>query len=116
MTLLIKEKKMSTEIEISDYSVMSKILLKGQFCVGNVKSGKFGEIEFVYDGKNFHIPAMLDVGNIPYTFVKDLDQQFGSSDWDCWEVIAEQQPNGEWRYTGDYGRSDYIGQYNRDEW
>lgn len=94
---------------------MEKVTLKGQFCVGNVKAGKFAEIEMLWDGKNFHIPSLQDV-SIPYTFVKELDAQFGSDDWDCWEVIVAQDSNGNWRYTGDYGRSDYIGQYNRDEW
>ena len=89
---------------------MKKVTLKGQFCVGNVKAGKFAEIDFMYDGVNFHLPEG------PNTFIKELDTQFGGSDWDCWEVIVKEHSNGEWHYTGNYGYSDYIGQYQRDEW
>jgi hypothetical protein len=94
---------------------MEKVTLKGQFCVGNVKVGKFANIDFMYDGVNFHLPEMLDVTS-PHTFIKELDAQFGGSDWDCFELIMQKDFDGNWYYTGDYGRSHYIEQYNRDEW
>ena len=98
---------------------MKKVTLKGQFCIdskyGGVKAGKFGDIEMLYDGKNFHIPSLLDT-SLPYNFIKELDEQYGSSDWKTWEVIAKESDNGEWHYVDDYGRSDAIIQYNRDEW
>ena len=93
---------------------MKKVTLTGQFSVGNVKVGKFAEIDFMYDGKNFHLPELLDVTS-PHTFIKELDAQHGGNDWDCFEIIVEEQ-NGKWHYTGDYGRSDYISQWNRNDW
>jgi hypothetical protein len=94
---------------------MKNVTLTGQFCVGNVKAGKFAEIDFMYDGKNFHLPELLDVTS-PHTFIKELDKQFGSSVWDCFEVFAKQGDNGKWFDVADYGRSDYIGQWNRNDW
>jgi hypothetical protein len=93
---------------------MKNVTITGQFSVGHVKVGKFAEIDFMYDGKNLHLPELLDVTS-PHTFIKELDAQYGGNDWDCWEVIVEER-NGEFTYTGDYGRSDHILQYNRDKW
>lgn len=94
---------------------MKTVTLKGQFCVNGVKIGKFAEIDFLYDGKNFHIPSLLDT-DIPYTFIKDLDSEFGSDQWDCWEVTVIEDQQGDWHYCGDYGQSDYCAQYRREEW
>jgi len=94
---------------------MKTVTLTGQFCVGNVKVSKFAKIDFMYDGKNFNLPELLEVTG-PHTFIKELDEQFGNDAWDCFEVIVEEQPNGKWAYTGDYGRSDYIGQFDRKGW
>ena len=85
-------------------------MINGQFCTRTVKTGKYADVEFLYDGKDFHPPAGI---------VQQLDKEFGSNDWDCFEIIvAERFPKDgrpHWYSVSDYGRSDYIGQYHRKE-
>lgn len=79
------------------------MLIKGQFCVGNVKAGKYGVLDFDED-----FTPQLD-------YIAELDNQFGSTNWDCFEVIAVEVTDGRYEYTGDYGYSDIILQFDREE-
>ena len=99
---------------------MNKVTLKGVFCVdgkyGGVKTNVFGTMDFIYEGRLPCGTPVMKHATPCDTWVEDFDAQYGSGDWDTFEIIAKESTNGEWYYTGDYGDSDMIRQIERWDW
>jgi hypothetical protein len=97
------------------------VTLTGQFCVdtkyGGVKTGVFGKMDFIYEGRLPCGTPKMTHATSQMKWVEDFDAQYGSGDWDTFEIIAKEDfKTDEWHYTGDYGNSDMIRQIERWDW